>query len=442
MSNQNKKDDDSYSNSHLFTVFKKFCESSTIHGTYFWTENTNNFWRFFWVGVVITGIVSSGFIINNSFKAWQETPVVTSVAQLAIEEIPFPSITICPLDNNRFGFVEEVIDESSDAQLNKGELLLDIFRLLRTHRFNVFSHSECLFLYCQSKTINADNDDCHQNIIKFEEFYFTMNSFVNDSARYDERIEGMMKDLIRDHFQEGVNEQNARIFSRDFEEGIECDSLVYDYLLLQNLKDIYESLEIKDLNPGKILKWIYYNTKDLKKQSQLMKKYLSPQLFPKAYARYFGANENIPFPDLVTILNGQFGEDSSLGPNFTFSDSLLKAMRSSNHPPHVYENGKFQPDPSMPLCNYAGELSEKATDARIRFCDAFQNTINEDGLCYSFNNNQLGMETLKSTGFYELRKVQGCGKIKGLQLAIDVNKLPYSIISNAQPKGFSDLYHG
>ncbi|QQP56134.1 Hypothetical protein FKW44_000694 [Caligus rogercresseyi] len=39
--------------------------------------------RAFWIVVVITGIVSSAFVINNSFKAWEETPVITSVAQHA-----------------------------------------------------------------------------------------------------------------------------------------------------------------------------------------------------------------------------------------------------------------------------------------------------------------------------------------------------------------------
>ena len=39
--------------------------------------------------------------MDDPFSAWKENPVVTSVMQKSIEEIPFPAITICPQDNTR-----------------------------------------------------------------------------------------------------------------------------------------------------------------------------------------------------------------------------------------------------------------------------------------------------------------------------------------------------
>ncbi len=82
-------------------LFAKFCSSSTIHGTYFWIASTSAFSRLTWGLIVLLGIVSATWIIKNSFNAWNDHPVVTSVMQKSIEEIHFPAITICPLDDSR-----------------------------------------------------------------------------------------------------------------------------------------------------------------------------------------------------------------------------------------------------------------------------------------------------------------------------------------------------
>ena len=83
------------------SVFSKFCNSSTVHGTYFWWESRTIIGKFIWVCIVVLGIGSSALIINNSFVAWQTNPVITSVAQIPIEQIPFPSVTICPLGKSQ-----------------------------------------------------------------------------------------------------------------------------------------------------------------------------------------------------------------------------------------------------------------------------------------------------------------------------------------------------
>lgn len=81
-------------------LFQRFCDSSTIHGTYFWgQENKATAAKLVWIVIVFAGVSTSAIIINNSFSAWKLNPVITSVAQNAIEQVPFPSVTICPLGN-------------------------------------------------------------------------------------------------------------------------------------------------------------------------------------------------------------------------------------------------------------------------------------------------------------------------------------------------------
>lgn len=83
------------------SLFHKFCCSSTIHGTYYWMESKTASGKSFWVAMVVMGVLMSVFIIRSSFAGWKDNPVITSVMQKSIEEIPFPSITICPTDETR-----------------------------------------------------------------------------------------------------------------------------------------------------------------------------------------------------------------------------------------------------------------------------------------------------------------------------------------------------
>ena len=59
-------------------LFSKFCSSSTIHGTYFCIASSTIVARILWGIIVCLGIVSAAWIINSSFAAWQEHPVITS----------------------------------------------------------------------------------------------------------------------------------------------------------------------------------------------------------------------------------------------------------------------------------------------------------------------------------------------------------------------------
>jgi hypothetical protein len=75
----NRPEGQSGKNAVYYSLFGKFTNSSTIHGTYFLGESTTLIGRTFWVIVVAAGISASGWIINNSFKAWESNPVITSV---------------------------------------------------------------------------------------------------------------------------------------------------------------------------------------------------------------------------------------------------------------------------------------------------------------------------------------------------------------------------
>ena len=78
--------------------FKDFLESSTIHGlTYIST--TRKLVRIFWILVVIFGFSTASFLIYQSFQAWEDSPVSTTIETLPITKIKFPKVTVCPPKN-------------------------------------------------------------------------------------------------------------------------------------------------------------------------------------------------------------------------------------------------------------------------------------------------------------------------------------------------------
>lgn len=77
---------------------KVFLESSTIHGlTYIST--TRKCTRLFWILVVIAGFMGAGFLIEESFASWSESPIRTTIETLPISEIKFPKVVVCPPKN-------------------------------------------------------------------------------------------------------------------------------------------------------------------------------------------------------------------------------------------------------------------------------------------------------------------------------------------------------
>lgn len=114
-------------------------------------------------------------------------------------------------------------------------------------------------------------------------------------------------------------------------------------------------------------------------------------------------------------------------------------MTASIHPPHVTDSdGLRMPNPAIPHCSY-NQGADDEVDSLILdeyetdfFCRSFQTTYNDHGLCYTYNNIQLGLESKiggenrdggDAGSFFRIRKVTGCGKERGLQIAVDSQKL-------------------
>lgn len=81
---------------------------------------------------------------------------------------------------------------------------------------------------------------------------------------------------------------------------------------------------------------------------------------------------------------------------------------------------------SRKFCTYF-DLGESFGPYNEKYCNAFQTTINEEGLCYTFNNFNLGTSGISDEDdkIFTVQKVPGCGKSKGFRVVVDSQRLAY-----------------
>ena len=75
--------------------FQEFLSSSTIHGLQYVLQ-TKKIVKLFWTLVVIIGFIGAGVLISESFKAWAESPITTTIETVPISKLIYPKITVCP----------------------------------------------------------------------------------------------------------------------------------------------------------------------------------------------------------------------------------------------------------------------------------------------------------------------------------------------------------
>ena len=52
--------------------------------------------KFFWILIVLLGFSGACFLINSSYRSWTDSPVSTTISTHPIDDLAFPSVTVCP----------------------------------------------------------------------------------------------------------------------------------------------------------------------------------------------------------------------------------------------------------------------------------------------------------------------------------------------------------
>ena len=76
-----------------------FFESSTIHGLSYISTSKRSLVKLLWMTIVVTGFSGAAVLIHQSFQAWEESPITTTVETRSTKEMRFPKVTVCPPKN-------------------------------------------------------------------------------------------------------------------------------------------------------------------------------------------------------------------------------------------------------------------------------------------------------------------------------------------------------
>ena len=111
---------------------EEYLNSSTIHGLSY-ISKTKGFVRFGWNAVIVTGFMTAGMLIQESFRSWSLTPVSISLETLPISELSFPKVTVCPPKNTYTNLNLDLVNAEKIGELDnetKNNLLDFVFQTI------------------------------------------------------------------------------------------------------------------------------------------------------------------------------------------------------------------------------------------------------------------------------------------------------------------------
>ena len=99
---------------------KEFLESSSIHGLGHVASTRVKLVKLLWIFLVFTGFTVAGFLIQQSFSSWANSPITTTIDTLPISELKFPNVTVCP-PRNSFTNLNLDIERTRKISLSQGQ---------------------------------------------------------------------------------------------------------------------------------------------------------------------------------------------------------------------------------------------------------------------------------------------------------------------------------
>ena len=106
-------------------LIREFLESSTIHGLAQISTAKSLTARTVWTAIVVVCFAFAVYMITDSYKEWQESPVLTTITTHPINELEFPTVTVCPPrgSNTVLNHLLERVQDVNFSEEERQELL-------------------------------------------------------------------------------------------------------------------------------------------------------------------------------------------------------------------------------------------------------------------------------------------------------------------------------
>ncbi|XP_045472093.1 pickpocket protein 28-like isoform X2 [Harmonia axyridis] len=98
---------------------ENYCDNTTLHGLRYVGDPTLSLCeRLFWFCAFGIAACMAGYFISNIYVKWSESPVIISFSpsDADLNSIPFPSITICNMNQAKRQEAERIVDHGTPAQ--------------------------------------------------------------------------------------------------------------------------------------------------------------------------------------------------------------------------------------------------------------------------------------------------------------------------------------
>lgn len=319
-----------------------------------------------------------------------------------------------------FGYPEIIANEKGISDYDLGRALIESVLLIMSSR-PLPNQNHCLVRRCQGQD---EEEDC-PDAAAFSTFMAAVRA---EGEIYNLVIKQQLVDKLSSAQLPPLKHDDIRLTL--IEDNPDCQRLVRDFDALNEIEVIFQSLSKSKMEAGSLLRWLYNHLDETETKNLMFQSFFNSSAFPELYSAALGTFDNKPMPDLVQVLTEK---DSSLATliknlqSLKYDSELLQLMRLSLHPPHLAEWDQERkglnsvPNAAFPFCFYQDETEEglEYGPYKEHYCHAFQMTMNEKGLCYTYNNFNLGSDPTLGDEVVKVRNVKGCGKSKGLQLVVD-----------------------
>ncbi|XP_023289764.1 pickpocket protein 28 [Orussus abietinus] len=103
-----------FQESEFGPTMQQYCFNSTLHGLKYVGDSTLSICeRIFWILSFASAVATAAYYIWISYNKWSLNPIIISLSPepVSLTEIPFPSVTICNMNN---------VKKSEATRINQG----------------------------------------------------------------------------------------------------------------------------------------------------------------------------------------------------------------------------------------------------------------------------------------------------------------------------------
>ena len=89
--------------------------------------------KLFWTAVVTLGFTGAFVLINNSYSAWQDSPIATTISTHPLASLDFPNVTVCPPKDSNTALYPDLMraNDSSLTEEDRESLQSSILEIVK-----------------------------------------------------------------------------------------------------------------------------------------------------------------------------------------------------------------------------------------------------------------------------------------------------------------------